>query len=672
MKPAKLIAPGRTRLEDSFWTPYQKLVTEVVLPYQEKILNDEIPDAEKSHALANFRIAAGMEDGEFYGMVFQDSDVAKWLEAAAYSLAVHPDLELEKRVDAVIDIVAKAQQPDGYLDTYFTIKEPEHRWKDLLEGHELYCMGHMMEAAAAHYEATGKDTLLKVAERMADHICSVFGPEKRYGIPGHEEVETGLMRLYQVTGEKRYLEMASYFIDARGTRPEFFAEERRNRDFEVFGMDPDNLDYNQSFAPVREQKSAKGHSVRAVYLYRAMADVAAASGDESLYQACRNLWQDIVTKKMYVTGAIGASGELESFSVDYDLPPDRAYAETCAQVGLVFWARAMLNIEAKGEYADVMELCLYNSTISGMQADGKHFFYVNPLEVNPGLSGEVFGMRHVLPQRPGWYTCACCPPNLARMILSLGQCCWSENDDTVYSHLMIAQEANLKLAKIRTESGYPWEGRVRYTVSPKEKKEFCLAVHIPGYVKAEALSVKCAGSALPLQTAAGGGDTLPTHQAPAAENAANGDGTEENGGGTAAVLRDGYLYLKRSWQEGDVLELEFPMEVRRLYGTVRVRDTAGQTALMRGPVVYCFEGADNGPYLQALRLPRGAEITASQETEGVLKGAVSLQMSGLRESDSASLYSEEPPACSQVQLKAIPYYLWGNRGLNQMRVWIRE
>lgn len=627
---------NQTVLEDSFWTPYQKLVTEVVLPYQEKILNDEIPEAEKSHALANFRIAAGMEEGEFYGMVFQDSDVAKWLEAAAYSLSVHPDPELEKRADEVISIIEKAQQPDGYLDTYFIIKEPEHRWKNLLEGHELYCMGHMMEAAVAYYEVTGKDAVLKVAERMTDQISSVFGPDKRYGIPGHEEVEVGLMRLYQATGDIKYRELASYFVDARGTDPDFFTEEAKNRDFEIFHMDPENRDYNQTFAPVREQKSAKGHAVRAVYLYRAMADLAAASGDESLYEACKNLWKNILEKKLYVTGAIGASGELESFSVDYDLPPDRAYAETCAQVGMVFWAKSMLNIEPKGEYADIMELCLYNSTISGMQMDGKHFFYVNPLEVNPGLSGEVFGMRHVLPQRPGWYECACCPPNLARMILSLGKYCWSEGEDTVYSHLMIGQQAHLEHADIQVESRYPWEGKVSYRITPKDAAEFCLAIHIPGYIKNGELTVKY------------------------------------NQEKQEAVLHDGYLYLKRRWAEGDVVELEFPMNIRRLYGTVRVRDTAGQTALMRGPIVYCFEGADNGEQLQALILPRDREITAKEETEGILKGSISLHMTGLREKDSSSLYSENPPETAETPLKAIPYYLWGNRGLNQMRVWIRE
>ena len=636
MSEIKPIGLKQAKLNDAFWTPYQELVKQVVLPYQEKILNDEIPGAEKSHALANFRIAAGMEEGEFYGMVFQDSDVAKWLEAASYSLAVHPVPDLERRMDEVIAIVEKAQQPDGYLDTYFTIKEPEHRYTDLLEGHEFYCMGHMMEAAAAHYEVTGKDTLLNVARRMADQIASVFGPDKRYGIPGHEEVEVGLMRLYQVTGDPKYKDLASYFIEARGKDKDFFAEEKEKRDFDVFGMDPRDLDYNQSFAPVREQKAAKGHAVRAVYLYRAMADLAAASGDGTLYQACRTLWKDILTKKLYVTGAIGASGELESFSVDYDLPPDRAYAETCAQVGLVFWAKSMLDIEPKGEYADIMELCLYNSTISGMQMDGKHFFYVNPLEVNPGLSGKVFGMRHVLPERPGWYQCACCPPNLARLLLSLGRYCWSESEDTVYSHLMIGQTAQLALADIQVESAYPWDGQVRYTVTPKTEKEFCLAIHIPGYIADASLAVTVGGKPQEIER------------------------------------RDGYLYLRRNWNAGDVVDLHFPMEVRRLYGTIRVRDTAGQVALARGPVVYCFEGVDNGPMLQALTLPRDSEITAEKGEGELLKDCVVLKMKGLREADSDALYRSAPPQRTETELTAIPYYLWGNRGLNQMRVWIRE
>ena len=632
---AQSISLKQTRCQDAFWSPYQKLVVDTVIPYQEKILNDEIPGAEKSHALANFRIAAGMEEGEFYGMVFQDSDVAKWLEAAAYSLWVSPDPELEKRVDEVIDIVVKAQQADGYLDTYFTIKEPEHRWMDLLEGHELYCMGHMMEAACAYYEVTGKKKLLEAAERMTDHIASVFN-EEHYGIPGHEEVEVGLMRLYQITGDKKYSRLASYFIENRGKQKDFFRKEKENRDFSVFDMNPDYLEYNQSHLPVREQTSAEGHAVRAVYLYRAMADLAAAEKDDSLKKACEVLMDNILQKKMYVTGAIGSSGEWEAFSKEYDLPPDRAYAETCAQIGLVFWAKSMLDMEADGKYADVMERCLYNSTISGMQLDGKHFFYVNPLETNPGLSGEVFGMRHVLPERPGWYSCACCPPNLARMILSLGRLCWSENEDTIYSHLMIGQEAQLGLADIRVESKYPWEGYVKYHITPKTEKRFCMAVHIPGYVCGDEMKI-CV-----------------------------------NGAGTDYKKESGYVYIDREWGDGDILEVEFPMEIKRIYGSLKSVDMAGCTALMRGPFVYCIEEIDNGAALQALKIPRNSEIKETWEKEGLLKGTVTLTVQGERESVSDMLYSSEAPEITSVTVKAVPYYIWGNRGKGQMRVWIRE
>lgn len=629
------ISLKQTHCKDEFWSPYQKLVVDTVIPYQEKILNDEVPGAEKSHALANFRIAAGVEQGEFYGMVFQDSDVAKWLEAVAYSLWVNPDPVLEQRADEIIDIIVKAQQEDGYLDTYFTIKEPEHRWQNLLEGHELYCMGHMMEAACGYYEVTGKEKLLHVAERMADHIATVFN-ESHYGIPGHEEIEIGLMRLYQVTGKEKYCRLASYFVENRGKQKDFFRKEKDKRDFSIFNMDPDYLEYNQSHAPVREQKSAEGHAVRAVYLYRAMADLAAATEDETLKKACETLMDNILQKKMYLTGAIGSSGEWEAFSKDYDLPPDRAYAETCAQIGLVFFAKAMLDMDPNGKYADIMERCLYNSTISGMQLDGKHFFYVNPLEVNPGLSGEVFGMRHVLPVRPGWYACACCPPNLARMILSLGRLCWSEGEDTIYAHLMIGQDAEFSLAEIKVETKYPWEGKTSYTINPKTEVPFNLAIHVPSYVDYDSLKVTV------------------------------------NGNAEFYEKKNGYVYIKRQWSKDDIVELSFPMEIRRMYSNIRSVDNAGCVALMRGPFVYCFEGVDNGKQLQALLLPRESVIEEVWEKEGVLAGTVTLTMEGMREKDSEELYSCIPPQKEPVNLKAVPYYIWGNREKGQMRVWIRE
>ena len=635
-KQNKNISLKNVQVQDGFWKPMQDLIIETVIPYQEKILNDEIPGVEKSHALANFRIAAGMEKGEFYGMVFQDSDVAKWLEGVAYSLVVHPDAELEKRADEVIETIEKAQQEDGYLNTYFTIKEPEHRWQNLQECHELYCAGHMMEAAVAYYDATGKDKLLKVMERMADHIDRRFGPDKITGIPGHQEVEIGLMRLYHTTGEERYCNLAEYFINERGKNPNFFYEESQKRGWTHFGIDPKDTVYNQSFATVYDQKEAVGHSVRAVYMYTAMADIAGTTGDDRLYQACVDLWKNMTEKRMYLTAGIGSTGELEAFTKDYDLPNDMVYAETCASIGLIFFAKQMLELEANGKYADVMERAFYNGTISGMQADGKRFFYVNPLEVNPGISGVVPGYKHVLPERPGWYACACCPPNLVRLITSLGKYVWDETDDTIFSHMFVGQKAELEKADIDVESSYPWEGKVTYHVHSKKEEEYTLAIHIPGYLKDICVKV-------------------------------NGEQIEWK-----KFMKNGYLYLTRKWGESQV-EILFDLEVRKVYANKNVRDDAGKVALMRGPFVYCFEGVDNGNDLQAMCIDADMQAETFVGKEGVLKDKVCIHVQGYEdERESDALYSEEKPDYQPHELTAIPYYLWGNRGVNQMRVWMLE
>lgn len=627
----------QTKIQDSFWSHMQKLIMNVVIPYQEKILNDEIPGVEKSHALANFRIAAGLEEGDFYGMVFQDSDVAKWLEGVAYALAVRPDTELEKRADDIIDIIEKAQQPDGYLNTYFTINGIEKRWTDLQECHEMYCAGHMMEAAAAYFEVTGKEKLLKVMERMTDHMISWFGEGKHLGIPGHQEIEVGLMRMFAVTGDEKYRILAQYFLDERGKDPQFFEKEAEKRGWRIFPeIDPKDTAYNQSFAPVREQKEAVGHSVRAVYMYRAMADVAAATGDEELLNACRTLWNNITQKKMYLTGGIGASGEGEAFSANYELPNDMAYAETCAAIGLAFFAKSMLDIEPDGKYADVMERAMYNGTISGMQADGKRFFYVNPLEVQPGVSGEIFGYKAVLPERPGWYSCACCPPNLVRMITSLGKYAWSENETTLYSHLFVGQTASFKTVDICVESKYPWEGHVAYHINGKKGDELTLAVHIPSYIKDLTVTLN--------------GETIET--------------TER--------IKKGYLYITRKWEHDDELVFNFPINARRVYANSKVREDAGCVALMRGPIVYCFESVDQEAELQQLRIPRMCTIEEEMGEDELFSGTVLLRLRGIKTSTSDDLYSEEPPKEESCIIKAIPYYLWANRGLNQMRVWMSE
>ena len=434
MKTQKQISVNSYRAA-GFIGKYQTIVADTVIPYQYSVLWDRAEGAEKSHVAQNFINAAKALNGEdigdgFYGMVFQDSDAYKWLEAAAYSLANKPDADLESRADGLIDLIAAAQDTDGYLNTAFTIKDREKRWTNLLEGHELYCSGHMIESACAYYEATGKRKLLDVAEKNAECIYARFVTEGNEGVPGHPEIELALMKLYRLTRNRRFLKLSERFIDERGTDPGFYAREAEKRDWTVWNSNPWDNDYRQSGKPVREQSEATGHAVRAVYLYTGMADLAAETDDSGLYEACRRLWDNIVRKRMYITGGIGSTVIGEAFTVDYDLPPDTAYSETCAAIGLMFFAGRMLENEINGEYADVMELAFYNTVLAGMQLDGKRFFYVNPLEVDLGISGKAATHTHALPSRPGWYACACCPPNVARLIGSIGKYAYSESGDT--------------------------------------------------------------------------------------------------------------------------------------------------------------------------------------------------------------------------------------------------
>ncbi len=390
-------------IDDPYWTPYRTLIRDTVIPYQWEALNDRIPDAEPSHAIANFRRAAGLEKGPFGGWVFQDSDLYKWLEAVGYSLAASPDPDLERVADEAIALVAAAQQPDGYLNTYFALAEPGKRWTNLADCHEMYCAGHLIEAAVAYYGSTGKTALLEVARKLADHIDRRFGPGPGQvrGYDGHQEIELALVKLYEVTGEDRYLRLAAFLIDERGQEPSFFHKEWKERGQTshwspgVVQPHPPALDYLQADKPVREQKVATGHAVRAVYMYTAMADLAIRSGDRELLEACRRLWSNVVHRQMYVTGSIGSTHHGEAFTFDHDLPNDTNYSETCASIGLIFFARRMLQAEAKGEYADVLERALYNTVTAGIAGDGKHYFYVNPMEVWPEASRKNPGKHHI-------------------------------------------------------------------------------------------------------------------------------------------------------------------------------------------------------------------------------------------------------------------------------------
>lgn len=644
------------QLNSAFWSRYQELVREVVLPYQYEILNDRVPGVEPSGAIRNFRIAAGIEQGEFTGMVFQDSDVAKWLEAVGHALKSKRDPALEKLADDVIDLVVAAQQPDGYLNTYFTIKEPGKRFTNLMDCHELYCAGHMIEAAVSYYEATGKRKLLDAMCRFADLIADTFGPNEGqiHGYDGHQEIELALVKLYHATGEQRYLDLARYFLDARGTEPNFFLEEWERRGRQSFWwpwMKEPDLAYHQAHKPVREQDVAVGHAVRAMYMYTAMADVARLTGDESLRKACERLWEDVTRRQMYIIGAIGSTHQGEAFTFDYDLPNETAYAETCASVGLIFFAKRMLELSPKAEYADVVERALYNAVIGSMAQDGKHYCYVNPLEVWPRANEENPDRKHVRPTRQAWFGCACCPPNVARLLMSLGDFIytWREDRRTLYVHLHIGSDVEWELegARVRVtqESALPWRGETSLRVSAAEgPRHFALAVRIPAW---------CAGEPVIRVN----GRTLSPEE---------------------VRVEDGYAVIEREFADGDEVAFHLPLAARFVVSHPELRATNGMAAIERGPLVYCVEEADNGRNLDALSVDLDAPFAEVPcHIEGV--DAVALEFEGYRRDDQAfadgSLYRPVSPEAKRehrVNIRAIPYFLWGNRGLGEMRVWLRS
>ncbi|UQZ36271.1 hypothetical protein C2I18_23740 [Paenibacillus sp. PK3_47] len=634
------------KIQDEFWGRYIRLVQDTVIPYQYEALHDRVPEAEPSHAIANFEIAAGRKSGEFKGWVFQDSDVAKWLEAVGYSLSIKPDPELERRADEIIDLVGEAQLEDGYLNTYFIINGLDKRWTNLQDCHELYCAGHFIEAAVAYYEATGKDKLLNIMRRNIDHIDSVFGPEegKIKGYDGHQEIELALVKLYRLTGEEKFLRLASFFIDERGQEPNFLRQEweQRGRVTHWSGK-TDRMDpaYNQAHLPVREQSVAVGHSVRAVYMYTAMADLAAITGDEALREACKRLWSNMTEKQMYVTGGIGSTHHGEAFTFDYDLPNDTVYAETCASIGLIFFAKRMLEMIPDAGYADIMERALYNNVLGSMAQDGKHYFYVNPLEVWPQACSCDPGKHHVKSERQGWFGCACCPPNVARLLTSLNQYIYTVHGDTLYTNLYIGSELNVKLGgtevAVSQQSSYPWEGKVSLQLDPAASGEFGLALRVPSW--SEGIEIKINGEVL-----------------------------------ESAERQQGYVIIRRVWNAGDVIEAEIPMEAHRVYAHPLLRADAQKTAIQRGPLVYCLESADNGEPLSSVTLDETAAFSETFD-ESLLGGAVVVESKGFRVDQqgwNGGLYNRVKAPVNEVKIKAVPYYLWGNRGSGEMRVWIAE
>ena len=563
--------------------------------------------------------------------MFWDSDLGKTIETAAYSLYRKPNPALEAKIDAVIDMFGKLQQEDGYLSSWYQRMQPGLRWTNLRDCHELYCAGHLIEGAVAYYQATGKRKLLDILCRYADHIDTMFGPEpdKKKGYCGHEEIELALVKLARVTGEDRYMKLAKYFIDQRGQQPHYFDQEAIAR-----GSDPKDFhfktyEYNQSHKPVREQDKVVGHAVRAMYLYAGMADIATEFGDDTLRVALDRLWDDLNSKSLYVTGGLGPSDKNEGFTSDYDLPNESAYAETCAAVALAFWANRMLGMGPNTRYADVMELALYNGSISGLSLDGSLFFYENPLESRGGHN------------RWKWHRCPCCPPNVGRMVASIGTYMFGVAESEIAVHLYGDATARLEVAgteaTLNVATRYPWDGAISIGVKLPAPIRFTLSLRIPGWCRKAGLTV-------------------------------NGEAVD-----VGAISVDGYARIDREWQDGDQVALDLEMAVERIYAHPEVRQDVGRLTLKRGPLVYCLEGTDNEVALNRIRVPQSTRFEAKFEP-GLLGGVVTIAAEAEDDSTAdwkGTLYRTEPPKGEPVQIKAVPYFAWDNREPGEMLVWLR-
>ncbi len=617
------------KITDRFWAPRQRTTAEVTIPH-------ELEQCRTTGRIDNFAKAAGLMQGDFEGLFFNDSDVHKWVEAAAYTLKTHPNPAWEADLDAVIEKIAASQQPDGYLNSYFTLVEPTKRWQNLGIMHELYCAGHLFEAAVVHHQATGKSILLDVACRFADLIESRFGPGKADGLPGHQGIELALVKLADVTGETRYTDLAAYFINRRGHSPSVFERELENPDI------PGGLDayrhhytrdgtfeghYAQAHLPIQGQTECVGHAVRAMYLYSGAADVAAVTGDSGIVTALETLWRNVTERRLYVTGGVGPSGHNEGFTNDYELPNVSAYAETCASIGLIFWAHRMFLLRGESRFIDVLETALYNGALSGISLGGTGFFYQNPLASYGGRG------RHP------WFGCACCPPNIARLLASIGQYMYVESAGNLWVNLYIGSTAETHVAggtpmKVAQETTYPWSGTVTLTITPETPARFAVNLRIPAWCDRFQVSVNGA-----------------PHRA------------ERD--------RSGYLVLERTWHRHDTITLRMEMPIERVYAHPLVKENIGRFALRRGPLVYCVEETDNSEgVFQTLSLTENG-VTA---LESDILGGVTLIRGNGEVSDAEawgdSLYLNRKPTRKQVSVTAIPYYAWCNRGAGQMSVWV--
>ncbi len=544
--PGLLAVPfHNVEINDSFWSPRLKINRTVTLEAC-------LIQSEKQGNINNFALVAGLRQGKHSGLVYHDSDLYKVIQGAAYSLKEKRDPQLEARIDKIIELIAAAQQPDGYLHTFYTIKEPGKRWTNIAHGHEMYCAGHMIEAAIAYHQSTGKRLFLDTAIKVADHIDATFGPGKRPDPCGHQEIELALIKLWRETGNRKYLDLAHFFLESRG---------KPTSGRQLYG------DYAQDHEPIAQQRTVVGHAVRAMYMYCAMADIVAAKGDSAYLPALHSIWNDITQRKMYVTGGIGPSAKNEGFTVPYDLPNDTAYAETCAALGMALWNHRMFLMTGEGKYADVLEREVYNGLLSGVSLTGDKFFYTNPL-------GSV-GKHH----RVSWFSCPCCPTNLVRYLPAMGERLYAHRDSEIWSVLYCGSSATVPLAtgkvKLVQETKYPWEGDIQITLHPEKDQNFTLHLRLPGWC----------------------------HEQP--EVSINSEKQRE------VVIEKSYLKLKRDWKPGDVVRLKLPMGVQRIYADQNVKANVGRVALMRGPIVYCLEGVDHSAgQVRNIVLPKSSKLEA--------------------------------------------------------------
>ncbi len=627
----RVLASGAIRFTDGFWAERQAINHRVSLKHGYAMLN-------KAGNLHNLRMAAGLESGSYHGMVFADETVYKWLEALAWELGREPDADLQSLADEVIALVEAAQQPDGYLDSYYQVVEPEGKWSDLDFGHELYCAGHLLQAAVAFARAVGDERLLKVALRLVDHIETVFGPHKREEACGHPEIEMALVELSRLTGQDRYRRLAQFFVDQRGKR-------------KMRGLGASGPEYHQDHVAVRAAEGMAGHAVRQTYLATAVADLYMETGEQALLETCHRLWDDMIGGKLYITGGVGSRYDGESFGESYELPSDQCYCETCAAIGNFFWNWRLLLISGEGRYADLMERLLYNGILSSPSLGGANFFYVNPLLLRDGRYVRLSANQpegYEISGRPAWHSVACCPPNVMRLFASLSHYFATGDETGIQIHHYSPMRISHSLGEgaplaLKVATGYPWDGRIEITIVQSNDRPWKLSLRLPGWRQHFSLQV--------------------------------------NGQEGYNSLQNGYATIARTWKAGDVVEIEFAMPPFLVEADPRIDSVRGCLAIQRGPIVYCLEEHDQAPGANLLDMEIDPAGELAARWQGDLLGGVTIvEGTGCQmdRSDWAQTELYRPlgartgrrPSARVLRWEAIPYYAWGNRGLKSMRVWI--